>query len=169
MKKTLATLLTLTLLFAVSMTTFATDSTVPVSLTVEPLTFSVTVPTFLPITQTSTGDVIVASNATVTNDSAGPVVISNIATKGKNGWSTVGFEAFAPKSAKINTKDFGLSLTLGATTILTTGADSNDFGGPIRLAKGESLPMTYDAKLAAQKEATSTQIAEVIMTVGWDE
>lgn len=168
MKKTLALLLTL--LLATSVTVFANDSTVPVDLTVEAPIFSVTVPTSLPITLTSTGEVQTASNAVIVNNSAGPIVVSSITTKGINGWATENYEAFAPKSAKINSKNFGLSLTLGVTNIVTTGANSNNFSGALILAKGESLPLLYDAKLPAQKDANiSTQIAEVIFTVGWDE
>jgi hypothetical protein len=170
-KKILSSLLTLTLLFATgTVTALADSSTVPVDLTVEAPIFSVTVPTSLPITLTSTGEVQTASNAMVTNNSAGPVKITAITTNAINGWATEDYDAFAPKSAKINSKNFGLSLTLGQTDVHTKGANSNDFTGSIGLAKGQSLALTYDAKLPAQKEANSNaQIAEVIFTVGWDE
>lgn len=170
MKKILVSLLTSTLLFATSVTAFADSSTVPVDLTVETPIFSVTVPTSLPITLTQTGDVQVATNAAIVNNSAGPVKITSIVTNGINGWATEDFDAFAPKSAKLNTKNFGFSLDLGATKVHTKGANLNDFSGSVVLAKGESLPLIYDAKLPAQKEASSNaQIAEVIFTIGWNE
>lgn len=170
MKKILVSLLTASLLFATTVTAFADSSNVPVDLTVEAPIFSVTVPTSLPITLTSTGDVVVADNAAIVNNSAGPVVITGITTNGINGWATEDYDAFAPNSVKLNTKNFGMALTLGSANIHTKGGNLNDFSGSITLAKGESLPLIYNAKVPAQKEASSNnQIAEVIFTVNWAE
>ncbi|MBC2457155.1 hypothetical protein [Clostridium beijerinckii] len=170
MKKILCTLLTAVLFATGTVTAFADSSTVPVDLTVEAPIFSVTVPTSLPITLTSAGEVVVADNIAIVNNSAGPVKISAITTNGAGGWITDDYDTFAPQSSKINSKNFAMSLTLGSTTVHTKGGNLNDFGGSVVLAKGQSLPLVYDAKVPAQKEASSNaQIAEVVFTVGWDE
>jgi len=150
------------------------EQTVPVDLTVEEPIFSVTVPIALPITIAEDGEIITSDTAAVINDSAGPVVITDIQTKGINGWETVAFGSIDMASAKVNTKNVSLQLIFGdkdtGTTVSTTGEDTNDFAGFIRLAKAETLPLLYDAEVPAQTTAyESAQIAEVIFTIGWDE
>ena len=150
------------------------EQTVPVDLTVEEPFFSVTVPMALPITITEQGEILTSDTAAVINDSAGPVVITDIQTKGINGWETVAFGSIDMATAKVGTKEVSLQLIfvdeLTGTTVSTTGEDTNDFAGFIRLAKAETLPLLYDAEVSAQTTAyESAQIAEVIFTVGWDE
>ena len=150
------------------------EQTVPVDLTVEEPIFSVTVPMALPITITEQGEILTSDTAAVINDSAGPVVITDIQTKGINGWETVAYGSIDMASAKVNTKTVSLQLTFGdeltGTTVSTTGEDTNDFAGFIRLAKAETLPLLYDAEVPAQTTAyESAQIAEVIFIIGWDE
>lgn len=175
-KKLIATLLSVTLLFATSMPAYASeittagDGTVPVDLTVETPIFSVTVPTVLPVTLTQNGEVTVATNAMIVNNSAGPIKITGIQTKGANGWSTTDFAGFDMKSAKVGGRDVGLNFKFGSADVKTKGADINDFTGSVTLIKDESLPLTYSAKIPAQKVAKiGEQIAEVILTVAWDE
>ena len=150
------------------------EQTVPVDLTVEEPIFSVTVPIALPITITAQGEILTSDTAAIINNSAGPVVITDIQTKGINGWETAAFGSIDMASAKVNTKHVSLQLTFGdkdrGTIVNTTGEDTNDFAGFIRLAKAETLPLLYDAEVPAQTTAyESAQIAEVIFTVGWDE
>jgi len=171
MKKLLAVLLTLTLISANLVVAFAADtSTVPVNLTVEPQIFSITVPTVLLITQTSTGEVQVADNVVITNNSAGPVKITDISTTGVNGWSTVDYDGLDVKSAKVGIKNVGFLFKIGGTETKTTGADLNNFASSVSITKGQSIPIIYDAKLPAQSTAlVNTQVAEVVFTFGWDE
>ena len=145
-----------------------------VDLTVEEPIFSVTVPMALPITITEQGEILTSDTAAVINNSAGPVVITDIQTKGINGWETAAFGSIDIATAKVNSKNVSLQLIFGdkdtGTTVSTTGEDTNDFAGFIRLAKAETLPLLYDAEVPAQTTAyESAQIAEVIFTVGWDE
>lgn len=150
------------------------DQTVPVDLTVEAPIFSVTVPIALPITIAEDGEIITSDSAAIINNSAGPVVISDIQIKGINGWETVNYGSIDMATAKVNSKNVSLQLIFGdkdtGTIVNTTGEDTNDFAGFIRLAKAETLPLLYDAEVPAQTTAyESAQIAEVIFTVGWDE
>lgn len=150
------------------------EQTVPVDLTVEEPIFSVTVPIALPITIAEDGEIITSDSAAIINNSAGPVVITDIQTKGINGWTTAAYGTIDMTTVKVNTKNVSLQLIFGdkdtGTTVSTTGEDTNDFAGFIRLAKAETLPLLYDAEVPAQTTAyESAQIAEVIFTVGWDE
>ena len=54
-------------------------------------------------------------------------------------------------TVKVNTKDVSLQLIFGdeenGTVVKTTGENTNDLAGFIRLAKGESLPLPYNAEV----------------------
>ncbi|MDF2537142.1 MAG: hypothetical protein K0S76_163 [Herbinix sp.] len=176
-KKVIATLLSLTLLFATSSPVSASEitaagaGTTPVDLTVETQILRVTIPLSLPITMTEDGEVMVADNASITNHGAGPIKITDIEIKGANGWSTVDYNSLDNASATVGGKNVGFSLNLAATNILTTGANTDNFSsGAIVITKGQSLPLTYDAVLPAQKdEMVGVQVAEVIFTIGWND
>lgn len=176
MKKLLSILLTLVILFTLTSPVTASEittegeHTVPVDLTVETPIFSVTVPTSLPITLTEYGEILVADDISIINGSAGPVRINTIETKGINGWSTIAYGSLDITNAKVGSKNVGLSLNIATSTINTTGPDTNDFIGSIVLSKGQTIPVTYGAELASQKDTQyNLQIAEVIFTVGWDD
>lgn len=176
-KKLIATILSLSLLFATSVPTYASEiisagaGTTPVDLTVETQILRVTIPLSLPITMTEDGDVVVADNASITNNGAGPIKITDIEIKGANGWSTVDYNSLDNDSATVGGKNVGFSLSLGAANILTTGADTDNFSdGAIVITKGQSLPLTYNAVLPAQKdEMVGVQIAEVSFTIEWND
>lgn len=150
------------------------DQTVPVDLTVEAPIFSVTVPLALPITIAEDGEIITSDSAAIINESAGPVVITALETNGINGWTTAAYGTIDMTTVKVNTKDVSLQLIFGdevdGTVVKTTGENTNDLAGFIRLAKGETLPLPYDAEVPAQTAVyESAQIAEVVFTIGWDE
>lgn len=147
------------------------EYSVPVELTVESPIFEVTVPYFLPITITDTGEVVTSDAATIINHSAGPIVISDIQTKGINGWKTV---AYGSTSTKVNAKEVAMQLIFDdgetTTTVSTTGNDTNDFTNPIRIAKGQTLAMPYRAEVPAQSSIyESIQVVEVAFIFDWDE
>ena len=169
MRKILSAVLILALLL-VTVPTYAAEQSTTVDLTVLAPIFSVTVPTSLPITLLATGEVKVATGASITNNSAGPVKITAIATAGSNGWQTVDYTAFDINTAKVNSKNVGLLLQVAETIVKTTGIDSNDYATQIVLQKGVTKALIYDAKVPAQSIAlTNTQIASVIFTLAWDD
>ncbi len=174
--KALSLLLALTLILLSVTPVLAAegDQTVPVDLTVEAPIFAVTVPIALPITIAEDGEIITSDSAQIINNSAGPVVITAVETKGINGWTTAAYGTIDMDTVKVNTKDVSLQLIFGdeenGTVVKTTGENTNDLAGFIRLAKGESLPLPYNAEVPAQTAVyESAQIAEVIFTIGWDE
>ena len=149
------------------------DNTVPVSLTVEPATFSVTVPTQLPITVDINGDVVAATDAKIVNHSHGSVKVTNIAVEGQNDWVTVDFDSAEMHKEKVGSKKVALEIN-GAKT---TGENKLDFasGNFPKLdgkndAGTDELPITYDAKLPAQANAlTDVNVVDVTFTISWDE
>ena len=57
-----------------------------VNLDVEAPTFSVTVPTALPINVDANGEVTTSSDAKIVNNSHGSVIVTNVTVTGKNDW-----------------------------------------------------------------------------------
>lgn len=173
--KFLSLLLVLTMLLSATPVMAAEgEQTVPVSLTVEEPIFSVGIPTVLPITITETGEVLTSDAAVIVNNSAGPVILKNIEIKGINGWKTVGYGTRNMKNVDVNTKEVSMQLIFGdeitGTVVNTTGNDTNDFSGFIRIPKGETLPLPYKAEVPTQTVVyESIQVAEVTFSFGWGE
>lgn len=173
--KFLSLLLVLAMVLSVSPVFAAEgDQNVPVTLTVEEPIFSVGIPTVLPITITEEGEVLTSDAAVIVNNSAGPVMIKNIQINGIDSWETVEFGSRDMKSVDVDTKEVSMQLIFGdeetGTVVKTTGNDTNDFSGFIRIPKGESLPLPYNAEVPAQKEVhTEIQVAEVTFSFGWSE
>ena len=100
MKKILAAILALTMVFTLGVTAFADNSistaggtsSVPVKLTTSAAVFSVTVPTAFPVNVASDGTVTVADNLEITNNSKGQIKVTGVTVTGKNGWSLVAFD-----------------------------------------------------------------------------
>ena len=176
-KKLISSLLAISMLASLGATAFAqgTDldepvnggintpggsSSVPVELNVTPLTFSVTVPSGLPINVDADGNVEVANNVKITNNSAGMVKVKNVEVSMLNGWSLDSFDVdFTDKA--VNTKQLGLVIN-GVDANL--GNLKNAFG---ILAVDDSEDLVYDAKIPPQSESLQSTIANLIFTIGW--
>lgn len=175
-KKFISSLLAVSMLASMSTTAFAVweleeeDNTVkvagsatdvPVELTVTPLSFSVTVPSVLPITVNGNGEVSVATNTKIVNNSQGKVEVKDLTVTTGGSWNLVPMtDDFANKA--VNTKDFGMSFN---------GADAatEELESTFAVINANSeQAFTYDAKLAPQsEEIVSEQIASAVFTIGW--
>ena len=98
MKKIISSLLVLCLCLSVAVPAFATDlttaggnSSVPVTLTSTAATFSVTVPTALPITVAADGSVTTADDVKIINNSPGAVKVTNM-TISSDDWTEVNYD-----------------------------------------------------------------------------
>ena len=127
MKRILSMLLLVTLLSLTAMPSMAADvnapggtGSAPILLTAEATTFSVTVPTQLPISVGADGAVVTASDAKIVNESYGAVVVTNVQVTGKNDWTTAASTTDMTK-VKVGTKLISLSIN-GSET-----ADANVF------------------------------------------
>lgn len=137
---------------------------VPVELTTEALTFSVTVPTSLSVNVNAKGEVSVADNAEIVNNSAGPVEVKNVSVEAVTPWVLVG--DFTDLSAeKVGTDKF--SFKVQNANVAEDGTCAAVFD--IIPAKG-SKGFTYGAKVAPQNTATTKeQMAKIVFTLGWQE
>lgn len=140
MKKFLATLLSLCMVFALSATAFAAEietdggsGSTPVYLTStadgtldgEPAAtaMSVTLPTALPMAVSQSGDVTTADNCQIINHSYGAVRVKSVTISAANGWKLT---AFADKSTlakeKVNSNKLGFALSIGGGAQVKTDA-----------------------------------------------
>ncbi len=173
-KKLLSSVLAMSMLASMSTTAVASflpeigyigtpngSTEVPVELNVTPLTFSVSVPSALPITVNGDGEVTVATNTKIINNSQGKVEVKDLVVNAQGSWKLVPMtDDFAGKA--VNTKEFGVSFNKAdaATTELeTTFAVIN--------ANSEQA-FSYAANLAPQsEEILGEQIASAVFTIGW--
>lgn len=153
---------------AIDIDTAGGTGSVPVKLTAEALTFSVTVPMALPVNVDASGTVTVATDAKITNNSAGPVKVEGVSVEATSPWTLTEYTDLSGE--KVGTKKFGLQIQ--DTNVSTNGSCAATFDSiPAKNgATPGSIDLTYNAKVAPQKEAVSgVGIASVVFTVGWDE
>lgn len=150
--------------FATEITTKGESNSVPVELTSEAATFSVTVPSALPIDIDADGVVTVATDAKIVNNSNGPIEIKSIEVKSLNGWELVEYGTDF-SGTKTNTKEYCLQFmgeeipTSGAVTVSDYSViDGND-----------ELAITYNADAAIQSTAIEEDVAQLVVVVDWYE
>lgn len=175
-KKLISSLLAISILASMSTTAFAGwlpesneidapngSTDVPVELNVTPLTFSVTVPSVLPITVNAEGRVVTATDTKITNNSAGKIEVKSIEVVADNGWVLKSMtEDFINKS--VNTKEFAMSFN---DVDAINGNIASTFG---LISADASQSFTYNAKVAPQSEnITKNTIASVTFVIGWNQ
>lgn len=141
--------------------------TVPVVLSVEAATFSVTVPTTLPVNISATGVVTTpVDGATIVNNSAAPVAVANVAVTAADTWQLIDFTT-DPSTFKVNEHKLGLKLNgvaTGANGVWTFDASK----WSAIAAKGGEYNFTYEAILPPQtEESNGATMANVVFTIGW--
>lgn len=157
------------------------DGETPVTIKAEATTFSVTVPTAIPLTVKADGNVEVPSGLKIVNESAGKVKVSAItATDGT--WTLVdynnGDRANLAKD-KVDAKKLGLSLTAGGSAVTSTGSSALttvDSTKWVMEGKGtgttNELPITVGAIATAVSQAATfddaNAAAKVVFTLAWD-
>ncbi len=114
--------------------------------------FSVTLPTSLPVTMAANGTVTTSNSVVVRNTGDNKASVSNVSISGANGWtydgSNVAGTSYA--STKVNTNRFVMSASIPNTV----------------MKNGETVTITYSAKMPVRSAAGSNiQIANVVVTV----
>lgn len=143
-----------------------------VNLDVEAPTFSVTVPTSLPINVDADGVVSTADNVKIVNNSHGSVIVTGVSMTGKNSWQIV--EADKDMSGvAVNTKEFGMTIngdkTNSSGTLDFTQGHWAAIGAKDDSGDTDEMKITYDAVVAPQaSNIESTEIADIVFTVGWN-
>jgi hypothetical protein len=146
--------------------TTASEKSVPVEVEVSAATFSIEVPTSLPIGVNAKGEVTVAEekDCVITNNSAGPVCITDVAVESSNDWTQVAsstdFTTF-----KVNSKNYSLKINDVETLNDSDDLVAASFG--TKIDTGASKTFNYSAKLSTQTAEVTQQIANVVFTIGW--
>ena len=181
-KKMITSILALTMATAVmAVPTFATGITVgtdgdgaevPVSLTAAAATFSVTVPTSLPINIAADGTITVANDAKIINNGCGSVLVTDVKIEGVDDWEIVDFDSANMSKEKVGSHKVAMQImndkTTADDTISFTQANWPAIAGKNDTDTDELL-ITYDAKVPAQATAlTNVSVCNVTFTVGWD-
>ena len=155
---------------------------VPVTVSSEAPTFSVTVPTSLPIGIDEDGGVTTATDAPkIVNNSVGPVRVSNLTIQHSGDWATVDYAANKDNLAsdKVGTKH--VAVTAGAKSNAddkdtkwerTTGEDAISFtqsNWDAIAGGGGEFEIGYDAYIPLQDKAlNNVEVAQLIFTISWD-
>ena len=128
--------------------------------------FRVTVPTVIPYTVDSDGNVTTANNLKIQNLCNGQVDVTAVHADTVNGWQLVA-NGTDFKTVPVDSKQFTMTLNgdnfgAGTSVDLTLGSAWTTINGQ------SELPLPYDGDFAVQSEAiTSGHIANVIFTCAW--
>ena len=146
------------------------SASVPVNVTREAATFSVVVPTTLPISVDADGNVTTATDATIINNSSAPVDVTKVELASLSDWTLAAYSRDI-LNLPVDAKQFGLQMNIGDKTVATSNSGTSDVLSDslnARIVKGQNCAVTYNALFPARTAAVSdTQIANVVFTVGW--
>ena len=147
------------------------SASVPVNITREAATFSVTVPTSLPVSMKADGTVATATDAAIINNGSYPVSICKVEMTSINDWGLTVYDKTEVKKLPVDTKKIGMELTIGGKTIITasdTTSDTLSENLETSIEAAQRCLVSYNAAIPAQSAALSEiQVANVIFTVGW--
>lgn len=156
----------------VDTTTGAAD--VPITVTRDAPTFSVTVPTSMPISVGADGKVTTAGNVAIENNSSRSVCVKSVTINAASGWTLAKFDKAAMRNEAIDSKKLGFSMTMGTKTAATTKDGQTETIGSytasdVTIDIGSQLAITYDGVIPTQVNgvAADTQAASVVFTVDW--
>ena len=142
MKKIIALVLSLCMVFAIGVTVFAADiessggsGSTPVNLsstqdgtiggTPAATAMSVTLPTAFPMAMSQTGDVTCADNCKITNNSYGAVRVKSVTITSANGWKLTKYgDKSTLAKEKVDSNKLGFAIKLGSGTQVKTDAAS---------------------------------------------
>lgn len=141
-----------------------TSGTVPVTIMASAPTFSVTVPTTLPIHMDVYGG-ITCGDITITNNSSGPVLVEDTQIAALNGWTLADYATTTFTDA--NKGQHRAALQLNRSNGLTaSGSDTNEDFIP---AGGGRQTISAAAKIPYQGvNAVNTNIAQIVFVLGWN-
>lgn len=146
------------------------SASVPVNVTREAATFSVVVPTTLPIAVDADGNVTTATDAAINNNSGAPVAVTKVELTGQSNWTLAAYSRDI-LNLPVDTRQFGLQMNIGGKTVATSNSGTSDVLSDslnAQIVKGQNCAVTYNALFPARTAAVSdTQIANVVFTVGW--
>ena len=127
--------------------------------------FSVTVPASLVLTVSELGDVYAAANAAIVNNSTGAVEVTGVEVTAESGWTLVPF-GYDMAAAKVDSKLIGFAVN-NAQSRNTGASETLSLTGTWSIAKGASLPLSYEAVVSATSRVISEQVLTVVFVLEW--
>ena len=148
----------------------------PITVTADASTFSVTVPTSIPLVINADGSVTAPTDVKIVNGSAGSVQVSSIAMNDGD-WTLTDYNSGNRSKlaeAKVDSKKLGLSLTAAGNAASTSKDGSQTPSIDVSkwtMAGGSELPITVGAIATASsaKSASEVTAANVVFTLAWKE
>lgn len=126
---------------------------VPIPLTIAAATFSVTVPTSLPINVDADGNVTTATNLKIVNNGHGAVKVTNMSVKGIEDWQIISYDNANMVSEKVNAHKIAMAIngdkTTADDTITFSSTNFPKLDGA-NATNSDELTITYNAKVPAQ-------------------
>ena len=130
----------------------------PLSLEVEALQFSVSVPTELPCYVHANGTVDVANNAIIKNNGNNTIQVKEIAVTPKTGWS------IKPYNSELSQNQFGLRINEKLST------EGSFTWNKFKVEQEQEVPVVYDIKIGKYEQGLEyTSIADITMVLDWYE
>lgn len=164
MVKRILCVLTALMLMVPAFATSTNENDASVTLDAEVPTFSVTLPSSLPICVDAYGEVTTSDVAVITNNSAYPVAVMGVEVVPLNDFEIVAYGTDM-SNMPVGTKVFGMDINGGTTTDGVTEVLGGTYG---TIASGESYPVLYDMRLPAQPGTeTELAVAQIMFTVDW--
>ena len=142
------------------------SASVPVNVTREAATFSVVVPTTLPISVDADGNVTTATDTAIINNSGATVAVTKVELNSQSNWTLAAYNRDI-LNLPVDAKQFGLQMNIGDKTVATSNSGTSDILSDslnAQIAKGQNCAVTYNALFPA---VSDTQIANVVFTVAW--
>ena len=113
-----------------------------------------------------TGKITTATNAAILNNSTAAVKVSGVTVTAENGWTIVPFN-YNMAAAKVDSKLIGFSIN-NVKTAKNGKTDALSIGNGWSIAKGASLPLSYDAVISATSTAITKQnVLTLVFVVNW--
>lgn len=128
--------------------------------------FSVTLPASMMMTVSEDGEVHTAENVVIINNSTAAVKVTGVSVTAAGSWTLVPY-TYNMAAAKVDSKLIGFSLN-GASTKQTGSSESLTLSGGWTIAKGASLPLTYDAVVSATSTVMQNeQVLTLVFVLDW--
>ena len=152
---------------------FAEEFSTTMPLTATAPTFSVALPTSIPISVTTEGKVITPDNLSIVNNSGGPVEVTSISVESGSAWTLTDYNNGDPSDLLkqgIDKHLFAFGLTVNEDTAATTGAGFQSLSfdkDKWALNPKETAPITCGAIASASTAASNGEAAKLVFTVDW--
>lgn len=124
--------------------------------------FSITVPAVLNLAMGRDGSVYAATSAQIVNNSTAAVQVTSVTLQAANGWTLVPYNADMA-NAKVDSKCISFCLN----GVGSDGSAALPIPQNWQIAKGETLPLDYTAKVSAMSQPVDEQVLTITFVISW--